>query len=137
MGRSTRITLEAFEGECVRIRFPYNRECLRIVRTVEGRCWSARQRCWTVPWDADQIDRLKQKFSAYPVRVVESAGLRRWAPGPRGIGPGSGAEAAPEPPVSQVWVSGLRVMPVHHSSTRMPPSGSDSSYQRSGVGRAG
>ena len=80
IARSVEILVHFDESQCY-IQLPYCTERIGRIRTLPGRRWHPKIRCWTVPKSEQLLDRLKEMFPADVIQVVDGMPAARESPG--------------------------------------------------------
>lgn len=56
-------------GGRIAVHLPYTDERVGRIKTVSGLRWEPDERCWTVPWNARIVRRLRELFSGDQVKI--------------------------------------------------------------------
>lgn len=67
------IQIEKGKTEELLLRFDYNTEYIRKVKTINNRKWNPQKKCWIIPNNKESIDQILKMFDAED--IVDNSGL--------------------------------------------------------------
>ena len=62
------LQLHPTDGNRLQVHFSYHPDNVARIRTIPGRRWHPEEKCWSIPRTRDALVRLRQLFTADPIR---------------------------------------------------------------------